>query len=79
MAIAGNHRPALQRQRRVLDGVTHAGPRQQRCRRRESTLAHGLLRIGHTAPHRDAALDGAAKCADRRVRKRRNFSNRRHA
>jgi hypothetical protein len=63
----------------VLDGVTHAGPRQQRLRRGESTLADGLLRVLHTAPYRDPAFDGAAKITARRMRESRNFGYRGHA
>jgi hypothetical protein len=69
----------LQRQRRVLDGVSHTRPRQQRSRRGESPLADGLLRVRHPTPHRDPAFDGAAKIANRCARESRNFGNRGHA
>ena len=70
---------ALERQRRVLDGVANYRPRQQRLRRSESTLADRLLRIRHTAPHRNATFDGAAEIAERRMRESGNFGNRGHA
>ena len=58
-----DERPALQRQRPVLDGVAHTRPRQQRRGRGETTLADRLLGVRHPAPDRDAALDGAAQIA----------------
>jgi hypothetical protein len=79
MTVARNQRAALQRQRPVLDSVAHTRPRQQRRRRGESTLADGLLRVRHTAPHRDAAFGGTTKITNRGVRKSRNFGNRGHA
>ncbi len=63
----------------MLNGVPHARPRHQRSRRSESTLAHRLFRVWHATPYRDAALDGAAKIADRCACESRNFGNRGHA
>lgn len=63
----------------MLDRVANPRPRRQRFGRSESTLTDRLLRIGNTAPHRNATFDGAAQIAETRVRNGGNFGNRRHA
>ncbi len=45
----------------MLDGVAHSLPGLQRHGSQESELFDGLLRVGHSAPDRNAAFDRTAQ------------------
>jgi hypothetical protein len=58
----------LRRERSVIEGITHSGPRLQRRRRQKPAFANRLLGIRHAAPDADTALGGAAKVSQPRMR-----------